>query len=81
LKQEILRVPRPTIEALEEVEPIYESIPGWNRSTKEAASLHDLPKQARHYLDRIVELVGVPLSLISVGPERHRTIMLKDFFS
>jgi len=65
---------------LEQVEPIYESIPGWKQSTKEATSLDDLPKQARHYLDRIVELIGVPLSLISVGPERHRTIRIKDFF-
>jgi adenylosuccinate synthase len=80
LNGEILRVPPPTIEALEQVEPIYESFPGWKQSTKEAASLHDLPKQARHYLDRIVELIGVPLSLISVGPERHKTIMLKNFF-
>ena len=81
LNGEILPIPPTTIEVLEQVEPIYESLPGWKRSTKEATSLDDLPKQARHYLDRIVELIGVPLSLISVGPERHKTIMLMDFFN
>jgi adenylosuccinate synthase len=80
LNGEVLRTLPPTVEALEAVEPLYESLPGWKCSTKEAASLQDLPKQARRYLDRIVELVDVPLSLISVGPERHRTIVLRDIF-
>lgn len=70
----------PTIEGLEQVQPIYETVPGWQQSTKDITSLHALPKQARHYLDRVSELVGVPISLISVGPERHRTIVLKNFF-
>lgn len=79
-KGEVIHIPPPTIEVLEQVEPLYEIMPGWMRSTKEMKSLETLPKEARHYLDRIVELVEVPLSLISIGPERHRTILLRDFF-
>jgi adenylosuccinate synthase len=80
LNGELLHIPPPTAEALEQVEPVYESVPGWMRPTKHATSLHELPKQARHYLDRLEQLVAVPLSLVSVGPERHQTIVLKDFF-
>ncbi len=80
LNGELLSIPPPTIEALERVEPVYETVPGWKQSTKDITSLHALPKNARHYLDRIADLIGVPLSLVSVGPERHRTIVLKDFF-
>lgn len=81
LHQEYLDVPPPTTEALEQVEPIYETLPGWKRSTRDIASWEELPQEARAYLDRIVELVGVPISLISVGPERHRTILLRNFFN
>ncbi len=72
--------PPPTLENLQRVKPIYETIPGWMCSTKDITTLEALPKQARVYIDRICELIGVPVNLISVGPERHRTIVLKDFF-
>jgi adenylosuccinate synthase len=79
-KGELMHIPPPALEMLEQVEPVYESMPGWKRSTKDITSLQAMPKEARHYLDRLAHLVGVPLSLISVGPERHRTILLRDFF-
>ncbi|HEY2811106.1 MAG TPA: adenylosuccinate synthase [Rhabdochlamydiaceae bacterium] len=80
-KGEHLKMPPPTIDALERVEPLYETHPGWMQSTREARTWEDLPKPARQYLERLAELVGVPLSLISVGPERSRTIILRDFFA
>ena len=61
--------------ALEAVEPIYESVPGWHESTvghREGASL---PDAAKCYLDRLSELVGVPIDIISTGPGRNETIV------
>lgn len=63
-------------EALQRVEPIYETYPGWQSSTAGAISLQDLPILARKYLERIEEICQTPLSFISVGPERHQTLKL-----
>ncbi len=57
-------------------EPIYERVPGWNKSTRSARKWSDLPKQAREYLKRISGLTGAKLTIISVGPTRAETIML-----
>ncbi len=62
------------LQALEEMEPIYETMPGWGRSTSEARRLKDLPAEARAYLDRIAELVGVPVRYVSVGTRRAQII-------
>ena len=57
-------------------EPIYETVPGWNKSTRSARKWSDLPKQARNYLKRISGLTGAKLAIVSVGPTRAETIML-----
>ena len=59
---------------LEEAEPIYETLPGWETSTSEARSLADLPAPARRYLDRIEELTETPVQMISVGTRRSQII-------
>jgi len=59
---------------LEEVEPIYETLPGWEVSTREASSLADLPTAARRYLDRIEELTEAPVQMVSVGTRRSQII-------
>ncbi len=56
------------------LEPVYVTLPGWRRSTRDARKLSDLPKEARAYLDLIAEQVGVKPSLVSVGPHREHTI-------
>lgn len=56
------------------LEPIYEVIPGWKASTREAKRWEDLPLEARNYLDCIQTLLQVPVSLVSVGPEREKTL-------
>lgn len=67
---------------LENVHPIYEEYPGWMKSTKEIQTLGDLPTLARRYIDRLEELCQLPFSLISFGPEREKTLVLKeDFFA
>jgi adenylosuccinate synthase len=59
---------------LESVEPEYEDLPGWDETLSILRSWDDLPKAARAYLDRLAELAGVPVTLVSVGPEREQLI-------
>jgi adenylosuccinate synthase len=62
------------MELLGSVEPVYEQLEGWQCSTAEARKLTDLPRQARAYLDRMIALVGAPISFVSVGSRRDQTI-------
>ena len=59
---------------LARVEPVYENLNGWCSPTKDARSLDDLPSAARAYLDRIEELLGAPISYVSVGTRRDQII-------
>jgi len=56
------------------LEPVYETMPGWNSNISGVRSYDDLPKDAREYVEKIEKLVGVPVKYISVGPEREQTI-------
>ena len=69
-----------SLDVLENVEPIYEDMPGWKTSISNCKSYDELPEAARHYVERISELVGVPLGIVSVGPNRSQTIILKTIF-
>lgn len=60
--------------SLESVRPHYETHPGWLADTTRAKTLADLPKNARAYLDRIEELTGAPITMVSVGTERAQII-------
>src|SRR5205809_3096080 len=64
--------------AMAEVEPVYEEIQGWMSSTFGAKNEIDLPAKARHYLECIEELIGVPFCLISTGAQRSATILCED---
>lgn len=59
---------------LERLEPVYERLEGWRRPTSEARRLADLPAPARVYLDRIQDLVGTPITYVSVGSRRDQII-------
>jgi adenylosuccinate synthase len=61
---------------LHNAEPIYEELDGWNEEIDEARSFEDLPKNARAYVRRMEELVGVPVSVVSVGPAREQSLPL-----
>ena len=68
-------------DAYAEVEPVYEEMPGWQREHRRRdASWTQLPANARRYLERIEALVGVPLDLISTGPDREQTIIRRHPF-
>jgi adenylosuccinate synthase len=62
-------------EELERCHPVYEELPGWMESTVGIRAYDALPSSARAYLGRIEELAGVPIDLISTGPEREETIV------
>ncbi|MHB1523963.1 MAG: adenylosuccinate synthase [Candidatus Dormibacteria bacterium] len=66
--------PMANISHLKHLECEYLELPGWRASTRGARSWGELPPQARAYLERISELVGTPVGLVSVGPERDETV-------
>lgn len=67
-----------SLKELERCKPIYEELPGWDEDITKVTKLEDLPENARHFLSRVSELVGVPLVTVSVGPDREQTIVLKN---
>jgi len=67
-------------EYIAECEPVYEEIPGWRESTVGLTRDDQLPPAARHYLQRIEEICGVPVDLISTGPDRTQTIVRRHPF-
>ena len=64
----------------QEVEPIYETLPGWMDSTQGARSWAELPARAIKYIRRIEELVECPIALVSTSPKREDTILVQDPF-
>jgi adenylosuccinate synthase len=63
------------IDDLRQAVPVYETLPGWKEDLTAVRSYDDLPQQARAYLDRIGELLGRRVSIVSVGPDRAQTIL------
>lgn len=68
-------------DALEAVVPVYEELPGWSQSTVGVKRFEELPANARRYLQRIEELVGVRTDIISTGAERDETIVFRHPFA
>jgi len=67
-------------EAVAVCKPVYAQIPGWPESTFGVKSFDALPANARRYLRRIEELTGVPIAMVSTGPERDETILMHHPF-
>ena len=67
-------------EALSLCEPVYEKLPGWTESTAGATSWDQLPQNAKHYLNRIQDVIQVPIDIVSTGPDREETIVLNQTF-
>lgn len=66
------------VDDLRQVKPVYETIPGWMQDVTGVRKLSDMPAGARSYLDRISELVGKPVEVVSVGPDRAQTMFAGD---
>src|SRR5919108_1387589 len=67
-------------EELERCVPVYEELPGWMESTVGIRAFERLPQNAQAYLNRIAELAGVPIDLVSTGPDREETIVKRHPF-
>ncbi len=77
-KQETLTEFPLALNVLEQCEPIYEELPGWSEDISGIRDLNDLPENAGNYLKRIEEIVETPIQIVSVGPDREDTIVLKN---
>jgi len=72
--------PPVSVEDYAGIEPVYEELPGWRESTVGVTAYEALPANARRYLERLEALVGIPIDMISTGPDREQTIVLRHPF-
>ena len=75
---EVLTTFPTSLHALEECEPVYETLPGWKAPTVDARKYEDLPANAQRYNAYISEFLDVPVTILSVGPERTQTIVCDE---
>jgi len=75
---ESLELPPVGADAIEKCEAVYEEMPGWTESTVGVRNKDELPQNALNYLKRLEEVVGKPVDIISTGPERDETIVLRN---
>jgi len=61
-------------------EPCYETLPGWSDSSAGATRWDDLPRNAQRYLERVQSLIDTPIDMVSTGPDREHTIVLRHPF-
>ena len=73
-------IPPAGADNFERCKPVYIEMPGWSESTVGAKSHDDLPKAAKNYLRKIEELCEAPIDIISTGPDRDETMVLKHPF-
>jgi adenylosuccinate synthase len=69
------------LETFENCQPVYEELPGWRTDITGAKSFDELPENARSYVRRLEELAGCPIVMVSVGPRRDQTIVLRNPFA
>jgi adenylosuccinate synthase len=77
----LLARPPQAADDFEGLTPVYEEMPGWQENTADVTNMDDLPVNAKAYLQRIEDLLGIPIHMLSTGPERNSTIILRDPFS
>jgi adenylosuccinate synthase len=71
----VLEAFRADMDVLGEVEPVYETLPGWKQDIGAARKFEDLPPNAQRYINRLQELIGAPIRIVSVGQERSAIIL------
>lgn len=69
-----------SLKFLSECEAVYEELPGWNEDLSAVRSLDDLPETARHYVERVSQLTGIPISIFSVGRNREQTNQVRPIY-
>ncbi|GEN34666.1 adenylosuccinate synthase [Aneurinibacillus danicus] len=80
-KGEVIEHYPANLNILAECEPVYEELPGWDEDITGVRSLDELPENARHYVERITQLTGIPLSTFSVGPDREQTNIVRSVYA
>ncbi|MEG6617254.1 adenylosuccinate synthase [Peptococcaceae bacterium 1198_IL3148] len=80
LNGELIKTFPASLKELAKCEPVYETMPGWQEDITQAQSIEELPQNAQNYLNRLSQLVKVPIALVSVGPKRSQTIVTKNVF-
>ncbi|MEC0244545.1 adenylosuccinate synthase [Paenibacillus chitinolyticus] len=80
-KGEIIEHYPASLNMLSECEAVYEELPGWSEDVSNAKSLSDLPENARHYLERVSQLTGIPLAIFSVGRNREQTNLVRPVYA
>jgi len=68
----------PVSQDLRRVEPVYATLPGWRSATLGATEMKDLPDNARRYVEFLSQQIGTEIGLVSTGPERMQTIVIRD---
>ena len=69
------------VAALEKARPVFEEMPGWDEPTASVRQWDDLPQEARNYVERIQELIGCPIMVVSTGPHRDETVMVRPMLA
>lgn len=64
----------------EDIQPVYETMPGWTETTEGVKKIDELPEAARNYIARLEELTGTPVDIVSTGPDRVETVVLRHPF-
>jgi len=77
----LVTVPPTAAEGYEKITPVYEELPGWSEKTFGLQSVNDLPANAKAYIKRIEALTGVPVDIVSTGPDRNETMILVNPFA
>jgi adenylosuccinate synthase len=66
---------RADMDTLADVEPIYETLPGWNGNISACRKFEELPREAQQYVNRVEQLIAAPIKILSLGPERNSTVI------
>ncbi|MGM9986853.1 MAG: adenylosuccinate synthase [Bacillaceae bacterium] len=77
---EIIKEFPASLKVLSQCEPVFEELPGWTEDITGAKTLEDLPANARHYVERVSQLTGIPVAIFSVGPDRDQTNVLRNVY-
>ncbi|PAQ14109.1 adenylosuccinate synthase [Bacillus sp. FJAT-42315] len=80
-KDQVIEEYPANLNILAECTPIYEELPGWTEDVTGCKTLNDLPVNARHYVERVSQLTGIPLSTFSVGPDRNQTNVVRSVWA
>lgn len=70
-----------SLKMLAECQAVYEELPGWNEDLSKVRNLEDLPQNARHYLERVSQLTGIPIAIFSVGRNREQTNLVRPVYA